>query len=237
MGRARRGRRARLGAVGLANRDSPVEADDRAVGDSHQFVVPPDDLNPSPSAVALRCPQLNLLKRTVSVVETASFVSGKLNVGPPKTKASIRTIPVPAPVAEVLEAHLSNLGLSGQDVVFPGPGGGHIRMNNWQRRHWFPALEAAGFESIAMHQLRHTGITRWVQSGLDLVTVARRAGHESVRTVADIYARSIEGETAADELVSERAAAVIAAATRSRSGHAEVTEVNSRSVRKARKAG
>lgn len=177
-------------------------------------------------AVALRCSQLNLMTRTLSVVETASYVSGKLTVGPPKTKASVRTIPVPAPLAGVLEQHLAALGLRGDDLVFPGPGGGHIRMNNWQRRHWFPAFERTGIEPIAVHQLRHTGITRWVQAGLDLVTVARRAGHESVRTVADIYARAIEGETAADALIADRAAAVIAAATKSAQAGSAVTDLN-----------
>ena len=70
-------------------------------------------------------------------------MKGKLNVGPPKTKASVRTIPVPAPLAEVLEQHLGSLGLGGDDLVFPGPGGGHIRMNNWQRRHWWPEIGRA----------------------------------------------------------------------------------------------
>lgn len=62
-----------------------------------------------------------------------------------------------------------------------------------------------------------------MQAGLDLVTVARRAGHESVRTVADIYARAIEGEQRPTHSSRTRAAAVISAATRSRPGHAEVT--------------
>ena len=35
-----------LSAVGLADRDRAVEADDRAVGEAQQLVVPADDLDP-----------------------------------------------------------------------------------------------------------------------------------------------------------------------------------------------
>ena len=51
-----------------------------------------------------------------------------------------------------------------------------------------------------------------------------------------ISARAIEGETAGDALIADRAAAVIAAATRSRSGHVQVTVADLDTRRRGKKA-
>lgn len=158
-------------------------------------------------AVALETQNVDLLRRQLTITHTAQYVGGKLEVGPPKTPAGQRTVPIPAALNELLAQHIATYpGV----LLFAGPSGTHLRMNNWQRRHWAPALANAGIEPIDLHQLRHTGITRWAQEGIDPATIAKRAGHESVKTVLDIYARALEGHTPADDRIDQRAAAVIA---------------------------
>ena len=48
QGRVEHGKGGQTGprAIGLADRDGPVQADHWAVGEAHQFVVPLDDLHP-----------------------------------------------------------------------------------------------------------------------------------------------------------------------------------------------
>ena len=155
-------------------------------------------------------------------------------IGPPKTSAGARAVPIPAQVAENLDQHLRRLDLGGEALAFPSAEGEALRMNNWTRRYWKPAMSAAGIDPpITPHQLRHTAVTRWVQEGVDPVTVARRAGHNSAVTILDIYARATEGEVPADNKVSARADAVIAELTRAQRGHGEGTVTNLASQRKA----
>ena len=90
-----------------------------------------------------------------------------------------------------------------------------MRLTNWRRRFWKPALEAAGIDPpITPHELRHSAITMWMREGVDIRTIAARAGHTSVKTVADVYAKAAAGVVPADDRVSERASAVVLAATR-----------------------
>lgn len=188
--------------------------------------------------VALRCSDLNLLRRTVQVERTAAYVNGRLVIGPPKTSAGARSVPIPAQVADNLDQHLRRLDLGREALVFPSPEGEALRMNNWTRRYWKPAMSAAGIDPpITPHQLRHTAVTRWVQEGVDPVTVARRAGHNSAVTILDIYARANEGEVPADSKVSTRADAVMAELTRAQRGHGEGTVTDLASQRRGQNRG
>ena len=138
-------------------------------------------------------------------------------------------------MAENLDQHLQRLDLAGEALVFPSTEGEALRMNNWTRRYWKPAMGAAGIDPpVTPHQLRHTAVTRWVQEGVDPVTVARRAGHTSAVTILDIYARASDGEVPADSKVSTRADAVIAELTRAQRGHGEGTVTDLGSQRKAK---
>lgn len=172
--------------------------------------------------VALLCSDMDLLRRTVRVQRTATYVNSKhLVVGPPKTNAGLRTVPMPTEVATTLQHHIEHFGLSSKSLLFPATGGGYLRMNNWTRRYWKPAIATAGIDPpIVPHQLRHTAITRWVQEGVDPVTVARRSGHTSAVTILDIYARASDGEVPADERVSARAKMVLDELARAQRGHA-----------------
>jgi integrase len=61
-------------------------------------------------------------------------------------------------------------------LVFPAEGGGHLDLDNWSRREWKPAIEAAGIEKRGIYELRHTGITNWFAAGLSVFEVSRYAG-------------------------------------------------------------
>lgn len=152
----------------------------------------------------LRVRNVDLLKSSVRVAEQAVEVRGHLHVGPPKTKASIRTVPLPRPATEVLAAHVA--AHAHGELVFPGRDGGVLRANAWRRRFWYPACDAAGlgvheitrdkktkrivkthYEGLRTHDLRHTYAALLIATGASPLEVTRRMGHTSTSVVLDRY--------------------------------------------------
>jgi hypothetical protein len=41
-------------------------------------------------------------------------------------------------------------------VLLPAAKGGHINLDTWRTREWYPALEAAGIDKPGPYHLRHT---------------------------------------------------------------------------------
>ena len=88
-------------------------------------------------------------------------VGGTLALGPPKTKASVRTVHLPMFLVELLaELRVSHPRAR---FVFTAVEGGWHRRANFRRRVWLPAVAGdieRGWEPIApglrFHDLRHT---------------------------------------------------------------------------------
>jgi integrase len=136
----------------------------------------------------LRRGRVDTTRGIVTVLEIATDVSGRLVSGPPKTRAARRTVGLPAPVAEELERHLATYAQPDPDgLVFTGPKGAALRATNFRRRIWGPAIRAAEFDGLRIHDLRHTAVALWIAAGASPKEVARRAGHTSVKTVLDVY--------------------------------------------------
>ncbi len=62
---------------------------------------------------------------------------------PPKTRAGRRSVPIPAFVAGALNEHLIEAGVGPDGHVFTAPRGGPVRLAQWRRRFWLPALREA----------------------------------------------------------------------------------------------
>ena len=134
----------------------------------------------------LRRSRVDHLRGTVQVAEIITEVSGRLYVGPPKTRASRRTVGLPRFVVRELEAHLAGGG-SQDDHVFTAPLGGPLRIIGFRSRIWRPATRAAGLEGLRIHDLRHTAVALWIAAGASPKEVAVRAGHTSVSFTLDRY--------------------------------------------------
>jgi integrase len=107
----------------------------------------------------------------------------------PKTAAGRRTVPVPGLIAELLDAHLSRYGLTGEAdaLVFSAPRGGRLNAANWHKRAWLPARRAAGYPTLRFHDLRHSAVPLWIAMGANLLQVSRWLGHSTVQITADVY--------------------------------------------------
>src|SRR6266511_4119106 len=134
----------------------------------------------------LRRSHVDLLRGTVRVAEIITEVSGKLHIGPPKTRASRRTVGLPRFVVRELGTQLAG-GAALDDHVFTAPEGGPLRIVGFRNRIWRPATEAAGLEGLRIHDLRHTAVALWIAAGASPKEVAVRAGHTSVSFTLDRY--------------------------------------------------
>jgi integrase len=132
----------------------------------------------------LRRSRVDLLRGTVQVAEIVVEVRGVLHVGPPKTRASRRTVGLPRFVVEELAVHLGRPG-DLQALVFTAPHGGPLRLPAFRARVWRPAVVAAGLDGLRIHDLRHTAVALWIAAGANPKEVAARAGHSSVSFTLD----------------------------------------------------
>src|ERR687897_216966 len=134
----------------------------------------------------LRRGRVDLLRGTVQVAEIVVEVRGILHVGPPKTRASRRTVGLPRFVVEELAAHLGRPG-DLEALVFTAPQGGPLRLPAFRARVWRPAVIAAGLDGLRIHDLRHTAVALWIAAGANPKEVSARAGHASVSFTLDRY--------------------------------------------------
>ncbi|HEV3353707.1 MAG TPA: tyrosine-type recombinase/integrase, partial [Acidimicrobiales bacterium] len=130
--------------------------------------------------VGLRRRHVDLLHRTVTVVEQVTEVDGRLEVGPPKTEAGRRVVVLPRVAADALADHLANWSAPSPDgLVFPASEGGYLRRTNWRQRAWLPATKATGCEGVRFHDLRHAAATLAATTGASTRELMTRLGHAS----------------------------------------------------------
>lgn len=142
--------------------------------------------------VGLRVGRLDLLEGTVTVTEAITRgKGGRLVSGPPKSAAGRRTVTLPGPLVELLAAHLARGRPSPLDagaLLFTDADGGPVRYENWRRRVWAPAVEAAGCVGAGFHDLRRLAATSLVVGGVDIKTAQHRLGHSDPRMTLAVYA-------------------------------------------------
>jgi integrase len=133
---------------------------------------------------ALRVERVNVLGRTIDIVESLSEVRGELLVGPTKT-GKRRTITVPRFLADMLG---KQIGRYSDGFVFTAAMGGAVRHRNFMRRHFKPAVDAAKLPTgLRFHDLRHTCAALLIANGRHLEEVKDYLGHSSIRVTSDRY--------------------------------------------------
>jgi integrase len=78
-------------------------------------------------------------------------------------------------------------------LIFPGPEGGVVNLDNFRRRDWGPAIEAAGVQTPArIYDLRSTFASNALAAGVGVHTLARIMG-TSVAMIERHYGTLIDG--------------------------------------------
>lgn len=118
-------------------------------------------------------------------------VHGRLELGPPKTPASVRTVHLPPFLANELQAHQDRN--PDAQFVFTGANGGLHRRSNFRRRVWLPALAGDDQkgrsplnEEMHFYDLRHTHETWLIEDHVPRIMRPLRLGHKR-KDVDDIY--------------------------------------------------
>lgn len=153
--------------------------------------------------IALKWTDIDFDKCTVSVKRTIKGVTMlegdkrvyRLIEQTPKTKHSIRTIPIPKSLISVLKEHeenqLKEIDAAGEvysknDLIFCTELGTAIDPRNL-RRAYERVLSKNNIEYKKFHSLRHTYATRLFEKDVPLKTVQILLGHSDISITANIY--------------------------------------------------
>ncbi|MDX6297873.1 MAG: hypothetical protein QOI51_1730 [Nocardioidaceae bacterium] len=132
--------------------------------------------------------RVDFMRRTVVIDRQLVKVTGRAPFfGPPKTAASVRSIPLPQVVVEALSAHIAEHGTGPGGLLFTLDGL-PVRRASFFQRVWRPALKAAGLpRDTHFHSMRHYYASLLIRHGESVKTVQARLGHASATETLDTY--------------------------------------------------
>lgn len=133
--------------------------------------------------------RIDFLRRTLRVDQQLVLMPGRSTfLGPPKTSASHRTIPLPQLVVEELAEHVRRFPSAHPDgLVFTVENGSGLRRTAFSRV-WRPMVAAAGAPTgTGFHDLRHYFASLLIRHGESVKTVQNRLGHATAAETLDTY--------------------------------------------------
>ena len=139
-------------------------------------------------AAALRRHRCVLEAGRLLVAESVADVNGRLYFGETKTHR-VRKTRIPDFLVQELRVHLETVDAAANSLVFTAPQGGPLRIGNFRRRVWWPALEKANLpRSTRIHDLRHTCASLLIRQGVHPKAIQHHLGHASAQITMDRYA-------------------------------------------------
>lgn len=127
----------------------------------------------------------HVAKRTLLVEQRA--IAGRIVAGQKVRGLPPRSVDLPAPVRQDVAEYLMARGRPGpRELLFPRADGGLWQphdYNNWRRRAWRKAREAAGVEPLPPYDLRHAFASLQIRAGMSIPELAEQMGHSAQMTV------------------------------------------------------
>jgi integrase len=150
--------------------------------------------------LALKWSDFDPVGKTLRIVRTLEYISGKAYFKEPKTKRSRRTISLHDGTVALLLEHRHPGALPG-DLMFANLSGQPLNTSNVLNRYFKPCLLAAGLATLEsnargkrritskfrMYDLRHTHATILLEANVNPKIVSERLGHASVSLTLDTY--------------------------------------------------
>lgn len=119
---------------------------------------------------------------------------GGMKLGPTKTSHSVRTVSIDDALAADLAEHIRTTS-PGRGQLFTSQQGQMIHQHHILARVWKPAVALSGIaKQPRIHDLRHSHASWLIAAGVDLMTVQRRLGHESITTTTSVYGHLLPGQ-------------------------------------------
>jgi integrase len=146
-------------------------------------------------AAGLRWCDVDLEGGTITIAQQRIAYGRTVQVGPPKTAASRRTIPLDRATIRLLREHRSRHQAERdrgdgrwQDsgYLFTTPDGQPLHPD-WLTRRFRRLVALSGLPPVRFHDLRHGAASLALAAGADLKTVQALLGHASIVLTADTY--------------------------------------------------
>ncbi|NGO09315.1 site-specific integrase [Streptomyces sp. HC44] len=116
-----------------------------------------------------------------------------------RAEGEVRIVPIPPPLVRLLREHLKEFGTAKDGRLFASERGNVVAASSYSRV-WKQTRELAllpeqvsSVLAFRPYDLRHAGVSQWLNSGVPAPDVAARAGH-SVDVLLKIYAKCIDGQ-------------------------------------------
>ena len=108
--------------------------------------------------------------------------------GPPKTRSSVRDLPLGNILLAALLEHRKRFQqCSPDELLFPSRSGTALCRNNLLRRVIYPACERAKIPRTGWHGLRHLHATVLSEAGEPLKVAQAQLGHADLQTTLGVY--------------------------------------------------
>jgi integrase len=136
-------------------------------------------------ATALTAADVDATARTCRINKAWKYSGDyRPEIGPPKTKKSIRTISLPSAALKVVD-----LAMPG--YLFTNGAGNPVRAQEFFNGGWKPgraaAMKAGLTKEPRVHDLRQTCASWMIQAGVPLHVIQQHLGHESIQTTIGAY--------------------------------------------------
>jgi integrase len=141
---------------------------------------------------ALKWSDIDMIYKLLNVTKTIQRLhikeldgssESKTIITPPKTKTSIREIPLTNLLVNQLES--IHCGACEDDYILTGTRH-HMEPRNY-RYYFSKYLERAGVNKVNFHALRHTFATEMIKRGADIKTLSVLLGHTNTKITLDLY--------------------------------------------------
>ncbi|MET9376251.1 site-specific integrase [Streptomyces sp. NPDC002992] len=124
-----------------------------------------------------------------------------------RARTATRSVPIPPVLTAMLREHKEKYGVADDGRLFRAAMGGRVRSTEYcelwdaARLKALSAKEAGTPLANVPYSLRHAGVSLWINSGVDPMEVAQRAGH-SLTVLFRFYAKILKGQQSrANELI------------------------------------
>ncbi|HSH81366.1 MAG TPA: site-specific integrase, partial [Herpetosiphonaceae bacterium] len=145
-------------------------------------------------ALGLRWQDVDLQRGTLQVRSSLQRIDGKLQLVPPKTDLSRRTIAMPPATVHALREHklrqleerMAAPVWEDHDLVFPTNKGTPLEKSGITKR-FAKLLDKAALPPMRFHDLRHSCASLLIAQGVPLKTIQGLLGHSSITMTGDVY--------------------------------------------------
>lgn len=152
--------------------------------------------------VALQWKDIDLNGGFIKVSQSFARVNTYQTEGPktnlivqtPKTKKSIRKVPLPLDVVKILKNQQAKqreykgnvIDLNGEDYVFAWPDG-RIVDPNYLSKHFKKLVKRLKLKNVHFHCLRHSYASMLLANGEELKVIQDNLGHKDIKTTSNMY--------------------------------------------------